>query len=148
MRYNSSGGIRQMLYRIADLIKKGKYDIALKECNMDLKENPMLSIAYSFKAGIYQDLGKYDQGLKYVDLAIKYADKHLMLKCIKLKANLMCDVDRYDEGLKLADKAIELGVKPSDLDIFRGKALYNMYSMHHITGKKDISLAKKCIRMF
>ena len=136
---------KEIILKIIRLIKEDKYDRALKECDIALKENSSSAMIYGFKAGIYQKFGKYDEGLKYIDLAIKYGDEELFPRYISLKAELLCNVERYDEGLKLIDKAIKLGVEPSSMYILKGEALCDMY---YATGEKDISLVKKAVKYF
>jgi glycosyltransferase involved in cell wall biosynthesis len=116
-------GIRIWHYGYIDIFHpvKEKYNRDLNIYLRNLKKNPKDPFLCFFISLQYVSLGRYDEGLKYLDFAIKYGSSDFpYYSCLfSSYAGILNKLGRYNEAKKMAELALS---KDRDL----GEACFNL----------------------
>lgn len=127
----------ELIYKGKKLLKKGKYDEALKCFDKALETEPTNFHAYENKANVFNEIGlknlemeKYDYALKSFNEALKNQNKSLEIEgsdtILEDKAAVLTNMaftlseqSKYDKAIEYYDDALALDPKNKDAKILK-----------------------------
>ena len=92
----------------SDLYSNGRYIVAHKLCDSEIRENQNNYRAYHNKSKLYAKEGNWDEAFSFIDKAINLIDEPVFFFN---KGRWLITLSKYDEAIDVAEKGLNASTK-------------------------------------